>query len=68
MRVVKVIKALSELAFGSPEYIAAFNDAMAVANDAEQEVLQRAYNEARARSDAASDEFDAAADEAKKKK
>ena len=58
MKLVTVIKTLSELAFDSAEYVDLFNRAMAVFREDEQEVLQLAYDQARLASNAANDEAD----------
>jgi hypothetical protein len=53
MKLVDVIKALSQLAFGSAEYLELFEKAKATFREDEQEVLQHAYEDAKAKSDAA---------------
>lgn len=68
LKLVDVIKGLSQLAFGAPEYVELFNKAMATFREDEQEVLKRAYEEHKAASDAAHKNLQDQLQEAAKKK
>ena len=53
LKLVDIIRTLSELGSATPAFVALFNQVKATFTPQEQEVLQHAYDEAKAKSDAA---------------
>ena len=59
LSVVSIIRTLSEIGSATPAFVALFNQVKATFTPQEQEVLQHAYDEAKAKSDAAHENLQA---------